>query len=53
QNPQGKTHAWFVGFAPAENPRVVVAVVVEQKGAGGIVAAPIAREILRAALINR
>jgi peptidoglycan glycosyltransferase len=53
QNPQGKTHAWFVGFAPAESPRVVVAVVVEQKGAGGIIAAPIARELLRAALTNR
>ncbi|GAB6273334.1 MAG: penicillin-binding transpeptidase domain-containing protein [Peptococcaceae bacterium] len=53
QNPQGKTHAWFIGFAPAENPRVVVAVVVEQKGAGGVIAAPLAREILRAALTNR
>ena len=52
QNPQGKTHAWFIGFAPAENPRVAVAAVVEQKGAGGVIAAPIAREILRAALIN-
>lgn len=50
QNPRGKTHAWFVGFAPAEKPRVAVAVLVENGGAGGIVAAPIAREIMRAVL---
>ncbi|MDI6874564.1 peptidoglycan D,D-transpeptidase FtsI family protein [Candidatus Solincola sp.] len=44
-------HAWFLGIAPAENPSVVVAVVVENSGgAGGSVAAPIAREVIRAAL---
>lgn len=47
---------WFTGFAPAENPRVVVAVVVEnggglgQRGTGNSVAAPIAREIMKAVL---
>lgn len=50
QNPHGAPHAWFVGFAPAEEPRCVVAVVVENGGSGGRVAAPVAREILRAAL---
>ncbi|RKO67285.1 peptidoglycan D,D-transpeptidase FtsI family protein [Desulfofundulus salinus] len=50
QNPKGGTHAWFVGFAPAERPRVVVAVIVENGGAGGVVAAPIAREMIRAVL---
>jgi len=44
-------HAWFLGIAPAENPSVVVAVVVENSGgAGGTVAAPIAREVMKAAL---
>ncbi len=40
-----ETHAWFTGFAPAENPRIVVTVVVEESGSGGQMAAPIARKI--------
>lgn len=40
-----ETHAWFTGFAPAENPRLAVTVVVEEAGSGGQVAAPIARSI--------
>jgi penicillin-binding protein A len=43
-------HAWFAGFAPADNPKVVVAVLVENAGTGGSVAAPIAREVMAAAL---
>lgn len=50
QNPHGQDHAWFIGFAPAEKPRVVVAVLVENAGIGGRVAAPVAREVLAAAL---
>lgn len=50
QNPHGAPHAWFVGFAPADDPRCAVAVVLENGGSGGAVAAPVAREILRAAL---
>jgi peptidoglycan glycosyltransferase len=50
QNPHGQTHAWFVGFAPAEKPRVAVAVLIENAGTGGEVAAPIAREVFRGAL---
>jgi penicillin-binding protein A len=43
--------AWFVGFAPALRSRVAVAVVLErQTGTGGLTAAPIAREIMTAAL---
>lgn len=49
-NPHGRSHAWFVAFAPAENPRVAVAVVIENVGYGGTYAAPIAREVLRVAL---
>lgn len=49
-NPLGRSHAWFVCFAPAEQPRVAVAVVVENAGYGAVYAAPIAREVLRTAL---
>lgn len=49
-NPSGVAHSWFVCFAPAENPRVVVAIVVENGGYGAAVAAPIARDVLRIAL---
>jgi len=43
--------AWFIGFAPAENPRVVVAVRIENTSqTGGSVAAPIAGTVLRQAL---
>ena len=49
-------HAWFIGFAPAQDPQVAVAVLVEDGGSsgseatGGKVAAPIARDIMRAVL---
>jgi penicillin-binding protein A len=49
-NPHGRSHAWFVAFAPAEAPRVAVAIVVENVGYGGTYAAPIARDVLRVAL---
>jgi cell division protein FtsI/penicillin-binding protein 2 len=46
---------WFIAFAPADNPRVAVAVVVENKyrGFGGAVSAPIARQIMQAILGGR
>lgn len=47
ENPQGKAHAWFAGYAPAEDPEIALAVVVEHGGGGGAVAAPIAREVFR------
>lgn len=49
---EGKpNHAWFLGVAPADAPRVVVAVIVENAGGtGGEVAAPVAREVMKAAL---
>lgn len=46
----GKPHAWFIGFAPARNPKVAVAVVVEHGGIGGKVAAPIAKKVIEATL---
>jgi peptidoglycan glycosyltransferase len=50
ENPHGESHAWFIGFAPAENPQVAVAVIVENAGSGGKIAAPLARQILLQAL---
>jgi penicillin-binding protein 2 len=47
QNPHGKDHSWFVGFAPKENPAVAVAVLVENAGHGSEVAAPIAGRIMQ------
>jgi len=46
----GEPHAWFTGFAPADDPQVVVAVLVENAGTGGSVAAPVARQVMAAAL---
>ncbi len=40
-------HAWFVGVAPIDNPQYVVAVVVDEGGSGGRIAAPVARHILQ------
>jgi peptidoglycan glycosyltransferase len=44
--------AWFVAFAPANNPQVAIAVVLEKQanGFGGVVAAPIAKQVLEALL---
>ncbi|MGQ9778258.1 MAG: peptidoglycan D,D-transpeptidase FtsI family protein [Bacillota bacterium] len=44
------THAWFAGFAPAEDPRYVVVVFLEEGGAGGAAAAPVFREVMEATL---
>ena len=38
-----QSHAWFTGFAPAENPRVAVTVIIEGAGSGGDYAVPMAR----------
>ncbi|MCX6575759.1 MAG: penicillin-binding protein 2 [Candidatus Aminicenantes bacterium] len=45
QMKQKKTHAWFTGFAPRDNPQVVVTVLVEFGGMGGATAAPLAQRI--------
>ena len=47
QNPHGKDHALFMGFAPVEAPEIAFAVIVENAGHGGSVAAPIARDLVR------
>jgi penicillin-binding protein 2 len=47
-----RDHALFIAFAPVEAPRIAVAVIVENGGSGGAVAAPIARKILDAYLVE-
>ncbi len=41
-------HAWFVGYAPAEDPEIVVSALIEHGGGGGKVAAPVVGEVLKA-----
>lgn len=43
-------HSWFIGFAPYEDPQIAVAVIVENGGQGGKLAASIASEVIRTAL---
>lgn len=45
QRKEIKTHSWFTGFAPKDNPKVVISVLVEYGGMGGQTAAPIARQL--------
>jgi penicillin-binding protein 2 len=42
-----KDHAWFVAVAPAENPKIAIAVVIEHGGHGGSAAAPFARDLIK------
>jgi peptidoglycan glycosyltransferase len=50
ENPHGPADAWFIGFAPVGRPVVAVAVLLENAGVGGDVAAPAARRVIQAAL---
>ncbi len=45
-----KDHAWFVAYAPSENPQIAVSVIVEHGEHGSSAAAPIAREVIRSYL---
>ncbi|MGY4385525.1 penicillin-binding protein 2 [Pedobacter sp. UYP24] len=45
QNPRGKNHSVFIGFAPRDNPKIAIAVIVENAGYGSAYAAPIASYI--------
>ena len=46
----GQSHAWFTGYAPTGDPRLVVAVIVENGGAGSVTAGPIATQVLKTVL---
>lgn len=45
---KGDSHAWFTGFAPYDNPQIVVTIIVEGAGSGGDYAVPIGKQIFDA-----
>jgi penicillin-binding protein 2 len=45
---QALPHAWFAGWAPAENPEIAIAVIVEHSGEGSVYAAPLFRKVVEA-----
>jgi penicillin-binding protein 2 len=51
-NERLRDHSWFIAFAPADSPRIAVAVLQENGGAGASAAAPIARKVLDAYLLD-
>jgi len=53
QNPHGNDHAWFIGFAPFDKPKIAVAVFVENAGFGATWAAPIAKAVIQEYLKNK
>ncbi len=42
---KGDSHAWFTGFAPADDPKIAITIIIEGAGAGGDYAVPIAKRI--------
>jgi len=48
-----RKHAWFVAFAPVEDPQIAIAVLVENGGGGSSIASPVAREVLDFFMLNR
>ena len=46
EEPKIKEHAWFVGVAPAKDPKICVAAIIEHGGHGGSAAAPVVRELI-------
>jgi penicillin-binding protein 2 len=53
QNQKGKDHSVFIAFAPRDNPKIAIAVFVENAGFGGFAAAPIASLIIEKYLKGR
>jgi penicillin-binding protein 2 len=47
-----RDHAWFIAYAPAEDPKIAISVLVENGGFGAAAAAPIARKVLDAYLLG-
>jgi penicillin-binding protein 2 len=50
ENPGGRPHAWFAGYAPADDPQIAISVLVENSGEGSVAAAPIFRSLVEAFL---
>lgn len=53
ENPFGDSHAWYVGFAPAQNPEIVLAIVVENVGNSGTNSVPMAKELFELYFYNK
>ena len=53
QNPHGKDHSIFIAFAPKDNPKIAIAVYVENAGFGSTWAAPIAGLMIEKYLTNK
>ncbi len=49
---RNRDHAWFIAFAPADDPKIAISVLVENGGFGATAAAPIARKVLDAYLLG-
>jgi penicillin-binding protein 2 len=52
QDERHRDHSWFIAYAPADDPKIAVSVLVENGGFGASVAAPIARKVLDAYLLG-
>jgi penicillin-binding protein 2 len=52
QDERHRDHAWFIAFAPVDDPKIAVAVLVENGGFGGQTAAPIAQKVIDAFLLG-
>ncbi len=52
-NERHRDHAMFIAYAPAENPKIALAVLVENTGTGGSTAAPIARQVFDYYLLGK
>jgi penicillin-binding protein 2 len=46
-----REHAWFIAFAPADDPKIAISVLVENAGFGATAAAPIARKVIDSYLL--
>jgi penicillin-binding protein 2 len=52
-NERHRDHAWFIAFAPADKPRIALAVLAENAGHGGTISAPIARKVIDYYLLGK
>ncbi|MGE3801519.1 MAG: penicillin-binding transpeptidase domain-containing protein, partial [Candidatus Kapaibacterium sp.] len=46
QNPHGQDHSWFISYAPYDNPKIAMCVLVENSGFGGTHAAPLSKKLI-------
>ncbi|MEY2708987.1 MAG: hypothetical protein RIQ91_1617, partial [Bacteroidota bacterium] len=53
QNPHGKDHSIYIAFAPKDNPKIAIAVLVENGGFGATWAAPIANLMIEKYLLGK